>query len=151
MNERTLAITRIFDAPRERVFEAWTKAEHLARWWGPQGFTVPTCEADPRPGGVLRLCMRAPDGKDYWMRGTYREVVAPERLVIACTADDEKGITRLDCVINVTFTAQGRKTKLTLHTTASGPTAEAAAMLEGMEEGWKGSLARLDTHLTGKH
>ena len=149
-HERSLTLTRIFDAPRERVFAAWTKAEHLAHWWGPQGFTVPNCEVDARPGGALRLCMRSPDGKDYWMRGTYREVAAPERLVITCTADDEKGITRLECVINVTFAEQGGKTKLTLHTTASGAGAEAAAMLEGMEEGWKGSLDRLTDQVATK-
>src|ERR1700758_5407923 len=77
MNQRTVDITRVFDAPRERVFAAWTKAEHLARWFGPKGFTVPSCEADPRPGGAFCLVMRSPDGKDYRVRGNYREVVAP--------------------------------------------------------------------------
>ena len=147
-NERTVAITRLYDAPRKRVFEAWTQAKHLGRWFGPAGFSVHSCEADPRPGGVFRLCMRSPDGKDYWVRGAYREVVAPERLVIACSADDEKGVERLECVINVTFAKEGRKTKLTLRTTAGGPTVEAAAMLEGMEEGWIQSLDRLAVRLT---
>jgi uncharacterized protein YndB with AHSA1/START domain len=117
MNQRTVDITRIFDAPRERVFAAWTKAEH------------------------------SPDGKDYRVRGNYREVVAPERLVIECTADDDKGIARLEEVITVTFTERAGKTTLTLRATASGPTAEAAAMLEGMQKGWAQTVDRLDAHL----
>jgi uncharacterized protein YndB with AHSA1/START domain len=103
MNQRTVAITRVLDAPRERVFKAWTQAQDLAHWWGPKGFTVASCEVDPRPGGVFRVCSRSSRGKDYWVRGVYREVVALERLVIACTAEDENGIARLEEVIDVTF------------------------------------------------
>jgi uncharacterized protein YndB with AHSA1/START domain len=147
VNQRTVKITRVFDAPRERVFAAWTRAEQLARWFGPKGFTVPSCEADPRPGGAFRLVMRSPDGKDYRVRGSYREVVAPESLVIACTADDDKGIARLEEVINVTFTERAAKTTLTVHATASGPTAEAAAMLDGMPKGWAQTVDRLGAHL----
>jgi uncharacterized protein YndB with AHSA1/START domain len=147
VNQRTVKITRVFDAPRERVFAAWTRAEQLARWFGPKGFTVPSCEADPRPGGSFRLVMRSPDGKDYRVRGSYREVVVPERLVIVCTADDDKGIARLEEVINVTFTERAGKTTLTVHATASGPTAEAAAMLDGMPKGWAQTVDRLGAHL----
>src|SRR6202007_439781 len=74
MNERTVAITRLFDAPRERVFAAWTQPEHLARWFGPMRFTVPSCEIDPRPGGVFRVCVRSPKGHDFWVRGVFREL-----------------------------------------------------------------------------
>ena len=150
MNQRTVKVTRVFDAPRAQVFAAWTKGEHLMRWFGPKGFTVPSCEADPRPGGSFRLVMRSPDGKDYRVRGSYREVVVPERLVIACTADDDKGIARLEEVINVTFTERAGKTTLTVHATASGPTAEAAAMLEGMPKGWAQTVDRLGAHLAPK-
>jgi uncharacterized protein YndB with AHSA1/START domain len=148
--ERTVAITRVFDAPRERVFAAWTQAKHLAHWFGPKGFTVPSCEADPRPGGVFRLCMRSPEGKDYWVRGQYREIAPPERLVIACTADDDQGITRLEELIDVTFTQRGGETELKLLATASGPGAEAAAMIEGMPKGWAQTITRLDAHLNPK-
>jgi uncharacterized protein YndB with AHSA1/START domain len=150
MNERTVAITRVLDAPRERVFKAWTQAQDLAHWWGPKGFSVPTCETDPRPGGVFRVCARSPRGKDYWVRGVSREVVAPERLVITCTAEDEKGIARLEEVISVTFVEQGGKTKVTLNISAGGPTAEAAALLKGMDKGWNQSVDRLDAHLGPK-
>ena len=79
MREKTVDLTRVFQAPRERVFECWTRAEHLQHWFGPKGFTIHSCETDARPGGVFKLCMRAPDGKDYWVRGEFREVAAPSR------------------------------------------------------------------------
>ena len=150
MNERTVAITRLFDAPREHVFAAWTRAEHLAHWFGPKRFTVPSCQSDPRPGGAFRVCVRSPEGQDYWIRGVFRELVAPERLVISCTADDEKGIARLEEVIDVTFAEQGGKTKLTLLVTANGLNTEAAAMLEGMPKTWAQTVDRLDAHLAPK-
>jgi len=78
-NERIVVITRVFNAPRSRVFAAWTEAEHLARWFGPKRFTVPSCETDPRPGGAFRVCMRSPEGRDFWVRGVFRQFVAPER------------------------------------------------------------------------
>ena len=144
---KEFVITRVFDAPRERVFEAWARAEHLVHWFGPNGFTLHSAETDARPGGVFRLCLRSPDGKDYWVRGEYREVLAPERLVITCTADDEMGITRLEEVIDVKLTQRGGKTELKLLATARGASAEAAAMLEGMPKGWAQTIARLDAHL----
>jgi PhnB protein len=143
LTEETVVLTRIFDAPRERVFDAWTRAEHLASWFGPKGFTVPACETDPRPGGIFRLCMRSPRGQDFWVRGEFREVVRPERLVITCTAEDDRGIPRLEEVINVAFEEQGGKTKLTLNTTARGPSAEAQPMLANMQKGWAQTVDRL--------
>ena len=141
--EFSVAITRVYDAPRERVFEAWTRAEHLAHWFGPKGFTTHSCEADARPGGIFRLCMRSPGGRDYWVRGTFREVLPPERIVIACAADDETGVERLQEVIDVRFEKQGAATRLLLNASAEGRSPEAAAMLAGMQEGWSGTLDRL--------
>ena len=78
-----LVITRVFDAPRELVFECWTEPEHLRHWQGaPRGFTVTSHETDIRPGGFFRICMRSPDGVEHWLEGDYREMVKPERLVI---------------------------------------------------------------------
>jgi len=147
MNRQSVALKRVFDAPRSRVFECWTRAEHLQHWFGPKGFTIHSCEADPRPGGVFKLCMRAPDGKDYWVRGEFREIAAPERLVIACSADDAKGIERLHETIHVTFTESRGKTTVTVNATASGPSDEAAAMLAGMDKGWAQTIDRLGAHL----
>jgi uncharacterized protein YndB with AHSA1/START domain len=145
--ESIVSLTREFAVPRERVFAAWTDAAQLVRWFGPAGFTLHSCEADPRPGGLFRLCLRSPQGKDYWVRGVYREVAAPERLVITCTAEDEKGIPRLDETISVTFTDEGGRTRLSLRATAGGIGPEAEAMLAGMPKGWNQTVSRLDDHL----
>ena len=147
MNEHTVVLTRVFEAPRERVFACWTHAEHLQHWFGPKGFTIHSCETDPRPGGVFRLCMRAPDGKDYWVRGRFREMDFPHRLVIDCSADNDKGVEQLQEVIDVTFTESAGKTTVALNATARGPSDEAAAMLKGMDKGWAQTVDRLGAHL----
>jgi uncharacterized protein YndB with AHSA1/START domain len=146
-HERTVNLTRIFDAPRERVFECWTRAEHLVHWFGPKGFTIHSCETDPRPGGVFRLTLRAPDGRDFRVRGEFREVLAPSRLVIVCAAEDDKGIERLQELIDVTFTQAEGRTKVVLSASARGPSEEAAAMIKGMDKGWTQTVERLDAHL----
>src|SRR5262249_12984936 len=77
-DDATIIIRRVIDAPRELVFEAFTDPEHLPHFWGPQGFTCPSCEVDLRVGGAFNLQMRGPDGVDYPCSGTYREIVPPE-------------------------------------------------------------------------
>lgn len=78
---RSIIGTRVFDAPRDRVFSAWTDPKHLAQWWGPNGFTTTTYLFEFRPGGVWRFVMHGPDGHDYQNRITFDEIVAPERIV----------------------------------------------------------------------
>jgi len=148
-NERTVVITRVLDAPRELVWKAWTDPEHLAQWWGPRGFTNPVCELDVRRGGALRIVMRAPDGAEHPMRGVFREVVKPERLVFTAVAQDERGNALLEALTTVTFAEDAGKTKLTVHARAVGLATAAARMLEGMQAGWTQSLERLEAHLRG--
>jgi uncharacterized protein YndB with AHSA1/START domain len=86
-----LVITREFDAPREKVWQAWTDPEHIKRWWGPKGFTAPTAKVDLRVGGKNLFCMRSPEGKDYWSTGVYREIVPNERIVVTDSFADANG------------------------------------------------------------
>src|SRR5258707_825386 len=145
--DRELTLTRVLDAPRELVFRMWTDPQHVSKWWGPMGFTNPVCEMDVRPGGGLRIVMRAPDGTDYPMIGTYREVVAPERLVFTNSAVDAQGNTVLDGITVVTFTERGGKTELTVQTHAVALVPLGARMLEGMDAGWSQTLDRLEGHV----
>ena len=90
--ERELVISRVFDAPRELVWKAWTEPEHLMRWWGPKNFTSPVCKIDFRVGGVYLFCMRSPEGREFWSTGVYREIVEPSRIVYTHSFADEKGV-----------------------------------------------------------
>ena len=81
---RSLTISRAFAAPRELVFQCWTTAERMKRWFSPEGVDVPEAEIDCRPGGVFVICMRMPDGTEHWCRGAFGEVVPPERLSFDC-------------------------------------------------------------------
>jgi len=83
--ERELVLTRIVDAPRARLFDAWT--QRLSEWWGPHGMTTLVCEMDLRPGGLFRTVMRAPDGTEYPTRGVFLEVVKNERIVFTDAYD----------------------------------------------------------------
>jgi uncharacterized protein YndB with AHSA1/START domain len=152
MAERTSAeiqITRILDASPEDVVRAWTDAEQLARWWGPEGFTVPRAESDAREGGALTIVMRGPDGSDHTMTGTYREFAPPRRVVIASQVVLEGGVIALEAVTTLTLEDRDGKTELTVHERAEAVLPEAVAMLGGMEVGMVQSLRRLDDVLTG--
>jgi len=148
--EREITLTRVFDAPRDRVWKAWTDPQHLARWWGPKGFSNPVCELDARVGGSWRIVMRAPDGAEYPCGGVYREIVALERLVFTNIATDKDGKPIIDGLTTVTFAdAGGGKSKLTLHTRGTALVDYAAAYLQGMETGWSQSLDRLEAFAAG--
>jgi uncharacterized protein YndB with AHSA1/START domain len=111
LEERELVITRIFDAPRERLWKAWTNPALVSQWWGPAGFTTTVREMDVRPGGVWRFVERSPDGQDYWSTGAYREIVEPERIVLSFEFDGMPGHVS---VVTVTFEQHEGRTKLTL-------------------------------------
>ena len=146
-NEREIVITRLFDAPPEVVFEAWTNPDQLAQWWGPEGFTNPVCELDVRVGGDWRIVMRGPDGAMYPCRGVYLEIVAPKRLVFTNIAADDKGTPVLDGLTTVTFEEEDGTTKLTLRTRAVALVPGAVEKLAGMHTGWSMSLDRLAREL----
>src|SRR5258708_40080602 len=115
MAERTLVIERVFNAPRHLVFQAWTDPEHIVHWFGPRGFKSTVLKNELRPGGAYRIHMLGPDG-DHWSQGVYREIVPPERLLIAGSWADAQGKpTRPENVLTLTFAEQDGKTKLTLN------------------------------------
>jgi uncharacterized protein YndB with AHSA1/START domain len=154
--EQEIVIARVFDAPRNLVFKAWTEPERLMRWWGPQGFTAPVCRTDPRPGGVFHCCMRSPEGTDFWSKGVYREVAEPERIVCTDFFSDDAGNvvepTRYgmsagwprEALLTLTFAEQAGKTRLTLrHSVGSAPASER----EMCQQGWNESLDKLAGYL----
>ena len=141
--EREVTITRLLDAPRDLVFSMWTDAKHLVAWWGPHGYDIPLCEADPRPGGKILIHMRAPDGGVHPMSGVYNEVVPHERIVFTSYVDLPDGTRVLESRNVVLFETVGRRTKVTLYVAASGFTELARRMLAGMEPGWATCLDKL--------
>ena len=124
--DREIAITRIFDAPRELVWKAWTDPERVKRWWGPKNFMSPFCKIDFRVGGAYLFCMRSPEGQDFWSTGFYREIVEPERIVCTDSFADEKGNVvpatyyglsadfPLELQVTLTFEEHDGKTRMTL-------------------------------------
>jgi uncharacterized protein YndB with AHSA1/START domain len=146
--EREITITRVFDAPRATMFRAWTDTDQLAHWWGPKAFTNPVCEADVRVGGAIRIHMRSPDGSVYPMKGEFREIVSPERLVFTNIALDAAGNHIIEGLTTVTFAEAGGKTTMTLHTRGVAVVDYAVAYLQGMEMGWTGSIDKLEILLS---
>lgn len=155
-------ISRVYDAPRDRVWKAWTEASELKKWWGPQGFKVHTCELELRPGGVFLYGMSAPDGTDIWGRFVYREIAAPKKLVfIVSFSDPNGGVTRhpwspnwpLHIMSTVEFEEQGaRRTKVTVTWLPHDASElERNTFDEGrgsMGQGWGGTLDKLSEYLT---
>ena len=125
------------------VWKAWTDPKMMAQWFGPRGFTNPVCELDVRVGGSLRIVMRGPDGNEYPMKGEFREVIPPERLVFTNIAIDQDGKHLLEGETTVILSESNGKTTLTLQTHAIGLVPIASQMLAGMEAGWNQSIDKL--------
>jgi uncharacterized protein YndB with AHSA1/START domain len=145
-DERDIVISRILDAPRRLVFEAFTRPEHISRFWGPKFTTAAVCEVDLRVGGAFRVEMRGPDGAVYPCTGVYREIAPPERLVYAgTTADDNPcgGGLPPRALVTITFKALGRRTEVTVHAQLQSAADRDAAIAGGFNEGWNDSLDRL--------
>ena len=134
---RSISGTRVFDAPRELVFDVWTDPNHIANWWGPRGFTTTTHVMDVRPGGEWRFIMHGPDGTDYDNEIVYLEVVRPERLVYTHGPAPIFDVT-------VTFTEEGGKTRVTMRSIfASAAVRDQVAEEFGAIEGMNETLDRL--------
>src|SRR5450631_4068207 len=157
-----LNFSRVIDAPRELVFDVWTDEKHFAQWFGPREVAIPFCKIDPRPGGTLHFCHRLRDGMEVWLKGLYREVVAPERLVFALWFVDADGRPAahpmfpdwpLDTVIltTVAFADLDGKTQLTVRQVLEPPAAAGKDTVEREREaartGWTQTLERLDEYV----
>jgi len=142
--ECELVITRIFDAPRPLVFKLWTEPEHLMHWWGPRGFTPISGRMDVRQGGRWSRLMRSPDGSVVRKHGVYRELVAPERLVLTYITDDAAGNPGPETLVTVTFADHDGKTRLTLHQTGFQSVAER----DDHRRGWTGALDGFAAYLS---
>jgi uncharacterized protein YndB with AHSA1/START domain len=144
--DRTIVTTRVLDAPRELVFEAWTDPKHLVKWWGPNGFTTTVRAIDVRPGGVWRFVMHGPDGVDYENRIVYDEIVKPERLVYRHSGGDD--VEPVQFQTTVTFEDLGGKTRLTMRAVfPSAAERNRVAEEYGAIEGAEQTLGRLAAHL----
>jgi uncharacterized protein YndB with AHSA1/START domain len=144
--ERSIVLSRRFDAPRELVFAAWTRPEHVAAWFGPDGFTLTTYEMDVRPGGRWHFTMHGPDGTDYPNLIRYREVVAPSHLVYDQNGGDDDPTPPFH--VTVTFEAVGSQTELTLRMVfATREHYEHVVVEYGAIEGGEQTLGRLAAFL----
>ena len=143
--DRVLVITRVFDAPRNVVFKAWTERDHLAQWFGPRGFELTLCTMDLRPGGSYRFGMHSAEGTDHWLQGIYQEIVEPEKLV--CTyawADANGNAIRPETVLELTFAEQDGKTAMTLRQSVF----ESVTACDMHRQGWTSSLDRFAEYVT---
>lgn len=146
---KEVVFRRTFDAPRELVFEAWTDPAHVVHWWGPKHFTNALCEVDARPGGSLLVHMQAPDGQIYPAKGTFEEVVAPERIVLLSSAvEDEAGEPQLVARHIITFEEADGKTHLTMQAIVLKATEMAQGALSGMEQGWDETFDKLEDYVS---
>jgi uncharacterized protein YndB with AHSA1/START domain len=154
-SEREFVISRVLDAAPEQVFEAWTDSKRMADWWGPRDFTNPLCRIDPRPGGAYRIVMRSPEGAQCPLRGVFREVVRPERIVMTMDHSElsedwhdlinpnrakENHNPAGEVVSTVTFEEIGVRTKLTVRVRFESAEICKAFVKMGMNEGWSQSL-----------
>ena len=139
-----LTLTRIFDAPKELVFECWTVPAHMEKWLLPKDFTVPFSQGDIRSGGSYRSCLRAPDGTDHWVGGTYTEVTPHHRIVFTHAWQDETGKSEHETIVTITLKdVDCGRTQLTLHQAVF----QSEASRDGYAEGWNETFDNLERYL----
>ncbi|MFC3747139.1 SRPBCC domain-containing protein [Paenibacillus sp. GCM10012306] len=158
-NDRVLVLERVFDAPRELVFQMFKEAEHIKHWWGPRGWEIPVCTIDFRPGGVWHYCMKCVDqnlgtfyGMESWGKGIYSEIVEPEKIIYTDYFSDAEGNVNESLpstLITLEFIDLGGKTKLVNR--SEYVSAEALktvmdmGMLQGITETWDRLEERLES------
>jgi len=142
-DQQTLVLTRVFAAPRSLVFRAFTEPERAARWWGPQGFEILSCQMDVRPGGPWQMTLRAISGAIHVKQGVYREIIPSERLVFTWKWLDSAGTPSHETIVTLSFEEQRDGTKLTLHQALF----ETAELRDEHQTGWSGCMDRFTEYL----
>lgn len=145
-SDREIMMTRVFDAPRELVFKAWTEPEHLKQWWGPRSHEMILCEADLRPGGAYRMVLRGPKGHEYPFRGVYLELHLPERVVCTHAFDMEPWADR-EAIVTVTFVEHEGRTTMTSISLYPSVEDRDGQLNSGMASGAVETLDRLADYL----
>jgi uncharacterized protein YndB with AHSA1/START domain len=143
-SEREIVMTRVFDAPRDLVFEAHTSCEHMSNWWGPRRYEISDCELDFRPGGVWRIVHRAP-GEEHVFSGEYREIVRPERITWTFEWGGAPGHVSVD---TLTLEEHDGRTTLTATSVFDSVEDRDGMLQSGMEEGAAETMDRLDEYVT---
>ena len=145
---KELTLTRLINAPRARVWKAWTDPKQVAQWWGPRGFTNPVCEVEARVGGKILIHMSG-YGMIAPLAGTFTEVIEPERLVFTNNAYFDASLSKvlIEAITTVTFADEGGKTRLMVHNAVLRAAPEAAKALEGMEPGFTQQIDKLEEYL----
>jgi uncharacterized protein YndB with AHSA1/START domain len=147
LKEREMIFTRVLNAPRELVFDAWTKPEHLAEWYGPNGFTLTTNSMEVKQGGKWDFTMHGPDGRDFPNRIIFIEVEKPGKLVYRHSGDNDTEDVKFH--VTVSFEDLEGKTRLTMHSVFETPEELAKVVKEyGAYEGAKQTLTRLEAFLS---
>jgi uncharacterized protein YndB with AHSA1/START domain len=152
--EHAIVITRDFNAPPALVFMCWTEPERVKQWFSPKGFTTTYCEIDLRAGGVCRICMRSPEGKEFWSKCVYREIIEPYRIVHTDAFSDEKGNIVSpkqygmnewpdETIVTINFSEQAGRTKLTLRHSPVKPSKDR----DMCQKGWNECLDKLTYYL----
>jgi uncharacterized protein YndB with AHSA1/START domain len=143
--DRELMVSRLIDAPRALVFRAWTQPEHIARWWGPQGYTTIFCDMDIRVGGRYRFGMRSPEGTEHWKVGVFREIVEPERIVFTFAWEAPDHTLGHELLTTVTFADHDGQTLLTLQQAVF----ESTEGRDSHVRGWTSCLERFADYMKG--
>lgn len=141
-----IEVSRVFAAPRELVFKAWSHGDHVRRWFSPQFYSVPEAEVDFRAGGAFVLCMRSPEGQDFWSRGKFLEISPPERLVLSFDVEIG-GVKRFVAHTTVTFESEGACTRMSVRQAYDFLDPAFLSAAEGAPEGWRTTLDKLEAEV----
>ncbi len=140
----SVRVSRVLPASPERVFRAWSSAEHVARWFAPRPFTIPEAKVELRPGGPFDLLFRSPKGQEHRIRGVVLEVQQNRRLVIEMTVEDNDGRPQFAARTEIDFTKVPDGTRLDAVQTYTVLDPKAAWMVEGAPQGWSATLEQLE-------